>query len=189
VLAHQGAADESLGIALLLGALWVGWIGWSRLRGKGFPRLPPAAAGALLAVALGLLVAAVTVPPALFPTRASTTPSAAPPGPRPASTAALSFMEPMNGARVSGDELEVVLDLRGAHVVEATTTTLTPDTGHIHLSLDGRLVSMTYGTVQLVDLRGLDPGTHGLVAEFVAADHGPFDPRVVATVTFDLQGT
>ena len=36
---------------------------------------------------------------------------------------------------------------------------------------------MTYGLVQLVDIRGLAPGEHTLEAEFVAADHGPFDPR------------
>jgi hypothetical protein len=28
------------------------------------------------------------------------------------------------------------------------------------------------------------PGSHHLQAEFVAVDHGPFDPRVLASVAF-----
>jgi hypothetical protein len=30
------------------------------------------------------------------------------------------------------------------------------------------------------------PGRHTLQVEFVAVDHGPFDPRVRATVVFDV---
>ena len=76
-----------------------------------------------------------------------------------------------------GDTLDVVMTLTGGTIVDATSTTLTPDTGHVHLSLDGKLVSMTYGLVQEIPLAGLAPGRHTLEAEFVAADHGPFDPR------------
>ena len=39
-------------------------------------------------------------------------------------------------------------------------------------SLDGKLISMTYGLVQEVDLTTLAAGDHALEAEFVAADHG-----------------
>ena len=80
------------------------------------------------------------------------------------------------------------MTLDGGRIVDTASTTLTPDTGHIHLSLDGKLVSMTYGLVQLVDIRGLAPGEHTLEAEFVAADHGPFDPRVTARTTFTIEG-
>jgi hypothetical protein len=182
MLAHQGAADESLALFLVFSALWVGWTAASRLRHTGFPRMPVAAAYGLLVVAVGLLVASATVPRAIFP-RGSPSPSAAS-GPRPTSTATLAFTRPVVDATIHGDELEVVLDLAGGRIVDTTSTTLTPDTGHIHLSLDGRLVSMTYGTVQVVELSGLAPGRHSLVAEFVAADHAPFDPRVMARVTF-----
>jgi hypothetical protein len=43
---------------------------------------------------------------------------------------------------------------------------------------------MTYGTEQIVDLSGVGPGTHTLTAEFVAADHLPFSPRVQTSVAF-----
>ena len=40
------------------------------------------------------------------------------------------------------------------------------------MSVDGRIVSMLYGTTQTVS--GLTPGLHTLSAEFVAANHIPF---------------
>jgi hypothetical protein len=54
--------------------------------------------------------------------------------------------------------------------------------------LDGAIVSMTYGMQQEVPVGDLVPGRHRLVAEFVAADHAPFDPRVTASVTFLKEG-
>jgi hypothetical protein len=186
MLAHQGAVDESLSVALLFGALWVGWVGWSRLKGKGFPRLPAWAGPGLLAVAAGLAVSAAVVPRALFP--ASGTPAASEsPGPRPSSTATLWFADPTDGTVVRDEEVEVVLDLQGGRIVEGSSTDLTPDTGHVHLVLDGQLVSMTFGLVQVVDLRAVTPGSHTLQAEYVAADHAPFDPRVTAVVRFETE--
>jgi hypothetical protein len=180
MLAHAGAADESLAIAMVFAALWVGWIGWSRLRGKGFARLPRWGAFAALGVAVTLLVASAVVPRAIFPV--TSTPGVSGTAGI-ASTATLSFREPVDGAVLANDEVRVLLLLDGGRVVEGTTP-VSPDTGHLHLSVDGKLVSMTYGTVQIVDLRPYEPGPHTLRAEFVAADHRPFDPPVVATIGF-----
>jgi hypothetical protein len=188
MLAHQGAVDETLSVVLLFGALWVGWVGWSRLKGKGFPRLPAWAGPALLAVAAAFAVTAAIVPRAIFPPSPATGTSASDQGPRPSSTAALGFAAPTDGQTVSGDEVEVVLDLQGGRIVEDTSTDLAPDTGHVHLVLDGELVSMTDGLVQVVDLRSVPPGSHTLQAEYVAADHAAFDPRVTAVVRFETEG-
>lgn len=186
MLAHAGAVDESLAIGMVFVALWVGWVGWSRLRGTGFGRLPTVAGPGLLLLGVAVLVASAFVPRALFgPTatdpRVNTSSGGAP---RIASTAALAFQRPVDGETIDGDEVQVVLDLEGGSVVEQTTSDVRPDEGHVHLSLDGALVSMTFGTVQVIDLRGVEAGTHVLDAEFVAADHLPFDPPVTASVTF-----
>jgi hypothetical protein len=103
---------------------------------------------------------------------------------RPRSTARLQIVTPSRGQAVSGQVMTVRLNLTGGTITSTTSTNLTPNTGHIHLSLDGSLVSMTYGTVQRVLITNLAPGPHALEAEFVAADHGPFNPPVTATVTF-----
>ena len=184
MLAHQGAVDESLSVAMLFGALWIGWVGWSRLKGKGFPRLPSWAGPGLMVLAGGLAVASALVPRALFP---ATAPVVS--GSRPSSTATLTFTDPNDGQIVTGDEVEVVIELQGGRIVEGSGTDLTPDTGHVHLVLDGQLVSMTYGLVQVVDLGEVPPGSHTLQAEYVAADHAPFDPRVTAAVRFETEGT
>jgi hypothetical protein len=105
----------------------------------------------------------------------------APVGVRPSSTATLAIVDPANEATVPPGMLTVRLDLQGARIVEAATTALRPDEGHVHLNLDGKLVSMAYGLEQQVEVTA---GIHQLIAEFVAGDHAPFNPRVAVTRTF-----
>ena len=96
-------------------------------------------------------------------------------GPRPSSPATVAIVEPANGARVSGETAAVELRLDGATIVPETTTELRPDEGHVHLYVDGVLVSMNYGLEQDIPVQA---GSHVLKAEFVAADHAPFNPRI-----------
>ena len=103
---------------------------------------------------------------------------------RPRSTASLTVLSPAPGEAVSGSVLHVRLRLSGGEVVPQTSTNLTPDKGHVHLSVDGKVVSMLYGLDQDVPIT---PGAHLLQAEFVAMDHFPFNPRVLATITFTDQ--
>jgi hypothetical protein len=104
---------------------------------------------------------------------------------RPTSSAELSIASPRNGERITGDSVRLEIDLQGAEVVDQTSTDLRPDEGHLHVMLDGTLVSMTSGTSQR--LSDLTPGEHLLQVEFVANDHAPFDPRVLAAVTFEVR--
>jgi hypothetical protein len=185
VLAHAGGAPETLSVVFLFSGLWAAWAGWSRLKGRGFPRMPKAGAWGLIAAAVVLVLCAGFVPPAIYgPNLIVKATNSLAPGPRPASTATIGIVKPTADQAVSGDELEVVMTLNGGTIIQTSTTNLQPDTGHIHLSIDGTLVSMTYGLVQLVPIQSLAPGKHVLEAEFVAADHGPFDPRVTSSVEF-----
>ena len=77
----------------------------------------------------------------------------------------------------------------GATIVEGSSTDIAPDTGHLHLFVDGAIISMTSGEIQEIAVGDLDPGVHQLQAEFVAADHAPFDPRVIVTTTFVTEGS
>jgi hypothetical protein len=142
------------------------------------PRIPlalPAPVGLLV-----LILAACSGPVAT----ASPAPTASPLGPRPSSLATVAIAEPANGAAVVGANAHVVLQLTGATIVPQTTTAIRPDEGHVHLYVDDQLVSMNYGLEQDIPVT---PGTHVLRAEFVAADHAPFSPRVVsANVVFTV---
>jgi hypothetical protein len=97
-------------------------------------------------------------------------------GPRPSSSATLTVTAPTSGQSVKGPTVHIAIALAGATIVSATTTDISPDTGHIHLYIDNNLVSMNYGST--LD-QAVPVGTHVLRAEFVAADHVPFNPRVV----------
>jgi hypothetical protein len=96
-------------------------------------------------------------------------------GPRPSSPAMVEILEPAQGATVTGTQVHIVLKLTGATIVSATTTAIRPDEGHVHLYVNNQLVSMNYGLEQDIPVQ---PGTLVLRAEFVAADHAPFNPRV-----------
>jgi hypothetical protein len=99
---------------------------------------------------------------------------------RPSSPAVVTIVEPTAGQTVSGTTVHVVLSLTAAKIVSQTTTHIRPDEGHIHLFVDHVLVSMNYGLEQDLPVH---PGTYVLSAEFVAADHAPFNPRVTSADT------
>jgi hypothetical protein len=100
---------------------------------------------------------------------------------RPRSTATLAIVEPLPGVTISGTSIQIRLALTGARLVLQTSTRLVPDEGHIHVKLDGKLVSMTAGLEQQVPVT---TGPHIIGAEFVANDHLPFNPRILTTLPF-----
>jgi hypothetical protein len=115
----------------------------------------------------------------------SSSPTASVSADRPASTAKLAIISPTNGQVVTGTTVQMKVSLKDATIVPATTTDIVPDEGHLHVILDDQLISMTGETTQL--LANLTPGQHLLKVEFVASDHAPFDPRVIAAVAFEVQ--
>jgi hypothetical protein len=106
--------------------------------------------------------------------------------PRPSSPAKLTIMTPSNGQTVRQDRPEVRLELVGGKIVSQTTNRIQGDEGHIHLLVDGKLVAMNYGLRER--LPQLPPGQHVVQVEFVAADHAPFDPRVLTQAAFQVAG-
>jgi hypothetical protein len=100
------------------------------------------------------------------------------------STGVLTIVSPTPNQVVHGTVLHVKLNLTGASVVSQTTTNVTPDTGHIHVSIDG-IVRTFYSGVDY-DATDLTPGIHILTVEFVMADHVPFNPRVQERQTFTV---
>jgi hypothetical protein len=143
------------------------------------PRTRRARAAALLAAA-ALALAACSGGDGGSAAPAATTVAAA----RPSSPAKLTIETPRNGQTVHQDRPEVHLNLVGAKIVSQTTTHIQGDEGHIHLIVDGKLVNMNYGLSQR--LPQLTPGQHVLQVEFVAADHAPFEPRVLTQAAFQV---
>jgi hypothetical protein len=117
---------------------------------------------------------AVILPPIIRPDATTT---------RPSSDARVEIASPANGALFRGDPARVPVQLRlfGGTIVARTSNKLVRDEGHVHVYLDGALVSMTYALQEQIEVV---PGAHRLTAEFVALDHGPFAPRVVASSAF-----
>jgi len=143
------------------------------------------ARGALIVVGLACTLAANAcgnggAPPSAGP---SSTPTVS--ADRPASPAKLAIVTPKNGQVVHGTTVEMRVSLKGAKIVPATSATIVPNEGHLHVILDDQLISMTGDTTQL--LANLTPGQHLLKVEFVASDHAPFDPRVIAAVAFEVR--
>jgi hypothetical protein len=176
-LLADGAGQATNATLLLLGAAFIGWLAVRALRGKVLSRMPRAVAWGALAVSVVVAAFALLLPSLVSP---------APGASRSASTASINIVSPTEGEVFEGTAnapARVLVEIRllGAHIVPFTSRRLRPDEGHIHLFLDGSLVSMTGRTMATLEA---GPGTHVLRAEFVASDHGPFDPRVQAAVRF-----
>jgi hypothetical protein len=113
-------------------------------------------------------------------TSTGSTPGASPTGTpavanRPSSPAVIEIVNPKDDSTVTGSSVDVVVSIQNAHIVQATTSHIQPDEGHVHLYIDGNLQYMAYTLSQSFPLK---PGTYTMYAEFVAADHFPFNPRV-----------
>ena len=90
-------------------------------------------------------------------------------------SAKVTILSPVNGVVVHGSSVDVRIGLEGAVVTKAYSTNVSPREGHIHLYLDNQLIYMNYTLQQDVPVH---PGfQYSLYAEFVAADHFPFQPR------------
>jgi hypothetical protein len=106
-------------------------------------------------------------------------------GERPSSTASIAIREPRVGDEITKSKFTVRLDLNGGRIVNVVSKDLTPDEGHVHVSIDGKIITQTFGLTQKLDTP--KAGSHLLQAEFVAKDHGPFNPRVLSTLTFEVK--
>jgi hypothetical protein len=108
-----------------------------------------------------------------------------PPSPRPASPAKVTIISPTDGQVIHGSNVHIAVDLTGAKIVQTTSTNIVPTEGHLHVYLDGNIVGMNFGLTDTVG--NVAPGIHILQVEFVASDHLPFDPRVIAQTTFEAK--
>ncbi len=135
------------------------------------------------AIGLGVIAFGCFVLATIFPILLGARPSLG----RPMTEARLEILSPHGGEVFRGSPVSIPVQLRlhGGTVVPFTSLRLVPNEGHIHLFLDGSLVSMTTGLHAQISASA---GQHELRAEFVAVDHAPFQPRVVATVTFSVRG-
>jgi hypothetical protein len=145
----------------------------------------PALRGLLIAAATALLLFAAACGGGT-PSGNGSGPSSSPGSTRPSTPAIIKIVSPLPGATVTGTSLTVQLTLANATLEPpGVTTTVVPTEGHIHLSLDGSIVSMTGSLTQTLPVT---PGQHLLSAEFVANDHAPFYPRDIVSVEFtDVQ--
>lgn len=106
------------------------------------------------------------------------------------SSAKLTLIEPSSGAVLGPEAVRVRLELTGATLTKEVSRNLRPDEGHIHLRLDGETITLLGDLDEnLAEILGkpVASGPHLLEAEFVAADHGPFDPRIIVSVPFTVE--
>jgi hypothetical protein len=129
-------------------------------------------------VALALIVAGCS-------SGSSSSGATAAPTDRPSSPAEVQILTPTNGEVIHGSTVAVKVKLTGATIVPTTTTNIVPTQGHLHLYLDDAIESMNFTTSATI--RDVSPGLHALKVEFVASDHLPFDPRVIAQVAFEVK--
>jgi hypothetical protein len=146
---------------------------------------PDAMRRRILLRTLILVTAALALLPACSKGSSATQPTTQPaPSARPSSTGKLAILSPTNGEVIHGTDVHLKVALTGARIVPVTTTHIVPDQGHLHVYLDNLIVGMNFKLTG--DIPNVSPGMHVLRVEFVASDHGPFDPRVFTAVTFEV---
>ena len=169
--------DQGVSTFLFIGVALFGAVAYARLRNRAFTGLPRPVGWASAGAAAVCLALAFVLPPIIRPDITT----------RPSTDSHISFVTPAPGEVYHGAPASVPIAVRlvGGKIVPFTSTHLVPNEGHIHLLLDGNIVLMSFGTTTTLPI---EPGRHRLTAEFVAVDHLPFDPRVLANVEIVVRG-
>lgn len=93
--------------------------------------------------------------------------------------ATISIVEPAEGARVPANEpVPVEIDLQGG-TLTAESRSEDDTEGHLHVYVDGELVSMPATDAPEVEL---EPGSHEITVEFTQADHRSYEPRILDSI-------
>jgi hypothetical protein len=114
-----------------------------------------------------------------------------------AGPATVTFVEPSDGASVTGPDVNVALRTTGADIVPLADTT--PGTGHHHIFIDEDITPISdmipqgqdnirhfgTGATEFV-LTGLEPGQHRLIAVVADWEHVPLSPLVADTITITV---
>jgi cytochrome c oxidase assembly factor CtaG len=100
-------------------------------------------------------------------------------GPLPTTRTRLEVLTPLDGEVIASSALRVAVRLlEPAGASWTPVTEWSPTRGHIHISIDGRMLSMTWEPLLVLPVSA---GTHMVTMEYVASDHRPFSPRVLVT--------
>jgi hypothetical protein len=103
---------------------------------------------------------------------------------RPATQANIAILNPSEDQILQSGEVKLELELEGGKIASLSSVENRPDEGHLHITVDGRLASMTGSEDQTIQV---EPGEHDLEVEYVANDHAPFCTRVVDRVRFTAE--
>lgn len=90
----------------------------------------------------------------------------------------IAIASPPDGTDVpAGESVPVEIELEGGELAAESSD---EDAGHLHVYVDGQVVSMPSELTAEVEL---EQGEHELSVEFVDAGHQPYDPPVTDAVT------
>lgn len=93
------------------------------------------------------------------------------------------IVDPSDGGTIAaGETLTLEIRIDGGSLTTENTTD-EPDAGHLHIYVDGKLVSMPSVATPKIDGEDLPAGEHEIIVEFTQADHRPWDPPVQTAIT------
>jgi len=131
----------------------------------------PQASVVLLVVAIALAVGAFAVDTSSDEASAGSSP------------VTISIDEPEGGGTVpAGEELILSVAIEDGELTNDTSST-DPTQGHLHIYVDGQLVSMPSTRQPPIPGARLPAGEHEITVEFTRADHRSFEPRVLDEIT------
>lgn len=95
---------------------------------------------------------------------------------RPSTDAVLKVISPQEGEAFNTNTIPIEVEVEGGLLTSADTSRVVEGEGHLHVAVDGRIISMTRESSGEVTV---PTGPHTLTFEYSAGDHAPFCPQVV----------